>query len=115
MSTFGENLKNIRIKKNLSQEELANLMGYKSGKSAISRIENGHNGVPQSTVIKFCEVLHVSPIDLLRTPAVVLSEHEEQLILKYRELSEDAKDIIDKSLGLIKKNGETTESIKKVN
>ena len=49
------------------------------------------------------------------SPAVVLSEHEEQLILKYRELSEDAKDIIDKSLGLIKKNGETTESIKKVN
>ena len=43
----------------MSQEELANLMGYTS-RSTIAKIESGANDITQSTIVKFSDVLNTS-------------------------------------------------------
>ena len=54
---IGEKIMLRRKQLNLTQEELASRMGYKS-KSTINKIELGINDIPQSKVVKFAEVLH---------------------------------------------------------
>ncbi len=50
---LGEVIKHVRKLKNLSQEELGNLVGV--GKSQISRIEKNYNNV---TIANFLRILH---------------------------------------------------------
>lgn len=59
MPGIGENIMKRRKEMGLTQEELANRMGYKS-KSTINKIELGINDIPQSKVIKFANVLKTS-------------------------------------------------------
>lgn len=63
----GSRIKELRMKKGWSQEELAKRMGYTAAnsRSTISKIENGDNGIDQSTLIKFAKVLGTSPVYLL--------------------------------------------------
>ena len=64
MSKIGENIRRIREKRGLTQEELATRMGYKS-KSTINKIEQGVNDIPQSKIIKFAECLNTTPSVLM--------------------------------------------------
>ena len=64
MAKIGENIRRLREKCGLSQEELANRMGYKS-KSTINKIELGINDVAQSKIEKFAEVLGTKPSVLM--------------------------------------------------
>ena len=57
--TIGDRISLRRKELNLTQEELACKMGYKS-KAAISKIETGVNDITQSTIAKFAEVLDTS-------------------------------------------------------
>ena len=59
-----ERLKTRRIELELTQQELADLMGYKS-KTTINKIELGKNDIPQSKISKFCEVLNLSESQLM--------------------------------------------------
>lgn len=59
MVDIGTRIKNKRIENGLTQEELANKMGYKT-KSTINKIENGINDVSQKNIYKFAEVLNTS-------------------------------------------------------
>lgn len=60
-----ENIKKFRTEKHMSQEELAEKVGYKSGKSMISRIENGQIDLGQTKIMEFAEALGVSPGELM--------------------------------------------------
>lgn len=60
MSNIGTNIRNRRIEIGMTQEELANRIGYKS-KSTINKIELGINDIPQSKIVKFAEVLKTTP------------------------------------------------------
>lgn len=51
-------LKEIRKKKNLSQQEIANILDLKS-RNSISRIELGLSELSQSQIIKLCKVLDI--------------------------------------------------------
>lgn len=62
--TANERIKNIRIQKGMTQEEVAKAMGYNT-RSTISRIEKGEIDLQQSTIMKFAEVFGVTPIYLL--------------------------------------------------
>lgn len=69
-----------------TQEELATRMGYKS-KSTINKIELGINDIPQSKVVKFAEVLHTTPADLMgwtekieKNPVEIAERHFEILV-----------------------------------
>lgn len=62
--TIGEKIKTAREAKGLTQTELAKLFGYKS-RSSINKIENNERDIPRSSIIKFAEILGVSPSYLM--------------------------------------------------
>jgi transcriptional regulator with XRE-family HTH domain len=53
---IGEKIKARRLELGWTLRELARRMGY-ANQSAIARIENGENDLPQSKVVKFAEVM----------------------------------------------------------
>jgi repressor LexA len=64
MKTIGERIKEARIKKGLSQTELAEKLGYKS-RSSINKIEVGGRDIPRSQIVKIAEILDVTPSYLM--------------------------------------------------
>ena len=62
--TIGEKIKAERIKKGLTQDELARKLGYKS-RTSINKIETGARDIPRSQIKQIAEILGVSPITLL--------------------------------------------------
>lgn len=63
MMALGENIKRARMKAQISQDELAKRLGYKS-RSTIAKIESGENDLTQKKVAAFAKALNVS-IDFL--------------------------------------------------
>lgn len=59
----GRKLKEIRMAKGMSQEELAKALGY-TNRSSINKIEIGRSSMPIEKVQKAAEVLGVSPLEL---------------------------------------------------
>jgi transcriptional regulator with XRE-family HTH domain len=63
-NTFGQSLRQLRRSKDISQRELAAKVGVDF--SYISKIENDRLPPPAAdTILKICEVLSVSPDELL--------------------------------------------------
>lgn len=56
---IGERIKQRRLELNMSQDELAKRMGYKS-RSSINKIELTSRGVPQNKIKEFAKVLNTS-------------------------------------------------------
>lgn len=61
--TIGERVKILRTRKNMTQEELAEKLGYKS-KSSVAHIENGRD-IPRSMIVKLADILDTSPAYLM--------------------------------------------------
>lgn len=59
-----DNIKNRRIELGMSQEELAEKMGY-TDRSSISKIEAGKVDLSQSKILRFAEVLNTTASDLM--------------------------------------------------
>lgn len=64
MADIGSKIKERRIALGMSQDELAEKMGYKS-RSTIAKIEKGVNDVIQTNIVKFAEVLKTTPAYLM--------------------------------------------------
>lgn len=64
MSTIGRNISKRRKELGITQEELAERMGYKS-KSSINKIEMGVNDLPQRKIAAFADALNTSPAALM--------------------------------------------------
>lgn len=80
MSNIGQRIMIRRKELQLTQEELAAKMGYKS-KSTINKIELGINDIPQSKIVKFAEVLDTTIAYLMgweedkkNKPAIMIDE-----------------------------------------
>ena len=61
---LGENLKKLRIKKDISQIELARMLSV--DRSFVSNIENGKNNPTLSTITNLAKALVVSTNELLK-------------------------------------------------
>lgn len=61
---MGERIRKARLEKGLSQAELAELLGYKS-RSSINKIEVEGRDIPRSSIVKFAQVLGVTPSYLM--------------------------------------------------
>lgn len=61
---LGNNLKKIRIQKNIKQIKIAEALGV--DRSFISNIENGKTNPTLSTIANIAKVLGVSPNELLK-------------------------------------------------
>lgn len=62
--TVGEKIKMLREAQNMTQEELAMSVGYKT-RSSIAKIETGENDPTQKNLMRIAEVLGVSPGELI--------------------------------------------------
>lgn len=110
MSNIGENIRNARIAAEMTQEELASKMGYKS-KSTINKIELGKNDIPQSKIIQFAEVLNTTPTALM---GWLDDDPEEQARREARLLKdEDAMDMMKVYMGLSEKNKKAIKQMAK--
>lgn len=82
---FGERIRLRRIQLGMTQEELAERMGYKT-KSSINKIEKGVSDVPQSTVVKFADVMNTTPSYLMGWDTIIDTEYGE-LLIEMKKLS----------------------------
>lgn len=64
MLNLYRNIKKRRTELNMTQEELAQKMGY-SGKSMIAKIEAGKVDLPQSKIMAFADALNTTPSYLM--------------------------------------------------
>lgn len=62
--SIGERLRNYRTNKQITQEELARLCGYKS-RSTINKIEQNINEPTVEKLLVICKVLQITPNELL--------------------------------------------------
>ena len=87
-----KNIKEERIKKGLSQDELAQKVGY-ADKTMISRIENGKIDLPQSKIEEFAKVFGVTPGYLMGwdVPKTDMSTYNE--VVEMPEDSSEAKEL----------------------
>ena len=122
--TFGERILKKRINMGLTQDELAQIVGYKS-RSTIAKIEAGERDVPQSMIIALAKALNTTPTYLMgwedddkQTNKVnsfdkfKISSHEKKLILSYRN-KPDIQKIIDKLLD-VEDNEQTVKKNKSI-
>ena len=65
--TIGERIKALREAKNLSQSELAEMVGYKD-RTAIAKIESGERELRQSKILPFAKALDTDPLYILGIP-----------------------------------------------
>ena len=97
------NIRLLRKSLKMSQEELANKVGY-GDRSSIAKIEAGKVDLPQSQIFKIAAALNVSPSDLMGLDGVRDNKHntndapgpvspdESDLLTNYRQLNDDGKD-----------------------
>lgn len=62
--TFGERILKLRTEKGMTQDELAQKLGYKS-RSSIAKIENGVRDVPRSQIVELAKALSTTPSVLM--------------------------------------------------
>lgn len=60
MTSIGERIKKRREELNMTQAELAHILGYKSPAS-ITKMELGERGLPQKKIKQIAEALHTTP------------------------------------------------------
>lgn len=98
---FRDVLRNLRKSKNMTQEQLASAIGVE--RSSIGKYEGSKNNEPSLDVLKrIADYFHVSIDYLLEYNPIrtvnVETKDEENLLMNYRELNEDGKDMIRKQL-----------------
>ena len=97
--SIGDRVKELRIKKGLTQLELAKMLGYKS-KSSVAHIENGRD-IPRSMVVKLADVLNSTPAYLMgwetESKEKMSSERDrwERIMEQYADMSPDEQKRID--------------------
>ena len=64
-----KNIKSRRVELNMTQSDLAKLLGY-ADKSMIAKIEKGAVDLPQSKILAFADALQISPGDLMGLDSV---------------------------------------------
>ena len=112
VAKIGENIRRLREKCGLSQEELATRMGYRS-KSTITKIEQGINDIPHNKIEKFAEVLGTSPAVLMGWIDESTNKKNDVLANIVLQLRKD-EDLLEMVIKLSKLNNESREALKPV-
>lgn len=111
----GNNIAMYRKKMKLTQQELAELVGY-SSRSTITMIEKGKRDMPASSVSKFAKALNVTAQDILGEAIHInpLDEFKEYLPYLSKASEEDLL-VIRRILGMPKKARVFCDCMKKAN
>ena len=102
---FGNRLKEARINKGLTQEELAQIVGVTKG--AIGNYESEVSSPKENILIKLMQTLDVDANFLFQdlvgaAPDVSLSQDEKSLLADYRSLSKEGKEYILQTMDMVK-------------
>ena len=84
---IGDRIKELRKEKDMTQEELAHKLGYKS-KSSVAHIENGRD-IPRTMVVQLAEALNT-------TPAYLMGWDNDMHTTKSAPISNDRSAVIDR-------------------
>ena len=116
--TLYENIRQRRIELNMSQQALAEAVGY-SGKSMISQVENGLIDLPITMVKKFAEVLQIDPGDLMGWDDLIIGDFnttpEEEKAKELYSLYENATPEVQSAVELLLKSGQQSPESRKKN
>lgn len=86
MSHMGNRIKKLRIQHKMTQDELAQQLGY-SSRSSINKIEIGRSELPQSKITLAANILHTTPAYILGWQEPLKSvDHEFEKIPVYPPL-----------------------------
>lgn len=94
--TFGEKIRDARKSQNLTQKQLAEIIGAKH--NSVSDWENDKNKPDPDTIELLCGVLKITPNYLLKSSNEEFSPKEKQIIKKYRDLDPHGKEMVDFTL-----------------
>ena len=75
--TTGHIIRQLREERGMTQETLAELMGY-SHKSSINKIEMGKADLPQSKLVEFARIFGVTPCELLGYEPTLATEEQKK-------------------------------------
>lgn len=92
MHDIGKRIKSRRLELGMTQQELAEKLGYKS-RSTVNKVEEGVNDLTQTSVVNYARALNT-------TPAYLMGWEEEESIRLYKMLPSDDKAAVD---GMIKR------------
>lgn len=97
---IGKVLRDFRIKNKLTQEQLSEKLGISL--KYISRIENGNNGVKTQTLIKYMNILGLTP-NTIYAPFITDKEAAKNIEIseKLSFLSDEKKDFISSMIDLL--------------
>lgn len=86
-------IKEIRLHRRLTQEELAEIMGISH--ATVQRHENGKRQLNIDWLHRYSDALNVHPIDIVEGPAgnTPLTESEQALLENYRKMSDREQEI----------------------
>lgn len=90
---FGEKIKESRKSQNLTQKQLAQLIG--AAHNSISDWENNKNKPDPDTIELLCGALKITPNYLLNTSEDDFSPREKQIIKKFRSLDSHGKGTVE--------------------
>ena len=82
MPDIHKNIKRRRIQLEMTQEELAKRLGY-SGKSMISKIEQGRVKLDQEKIEEIAEILRIDPLELMGYKAHPFTERDVEEYMKW--------------------------------
>ena len=90
---IGERIKARRLQINMSQDELAKRVGYKS-RSSINKIELDGRGLPYPKIVKIAEALRVTPSYLMgwedeKTETPAGDDRDSEIVRMFSELTPD--------------------------
>ena len=75
MLELHENIRARRVALNMTQQELAKKLGYKST-STIAKIESGENDIPQAKIAAFAAALDTTPAELMGLQIITIGPDE---------------------------------------
>ena len=99
MDNLGRKMKKLRTSRNMSQNQLAALLGV-SGK-CISRYEKNQSEPRIDLILKMCEIFNVDANYLLgiknvyRAKNVVITKQDFEILDNYHKLNDDMRHIVD--------------------
>lgn len=89
-----KNIKNRRLELDMSQQTLAEKVGY-SGKSMISKVEKGEVDLSTTMIKKFADALNTTSSDLLGWDgAPEFEEEHAEMIQLYSQLTNEQKNTV---------------------
>lgn len=106
---IGKKIKQRRIELGMTQQELADKMGY-TNRSSICAIETGReSNLTSERIGEFAKVLKLEPIELIgdKLPDIIIRPDEMELIIRYRSTDVQTREMINRLLAYGEKmNGE---------